>query len=116
MSVAISYLFNKIGTYTVQESWETGYTALTACQAILDGYLDSNASGYALVFNNNTVSSAYKVDLIILFTDATSVADLQNSKSILRTNNYARISDGVTSSIKASQGSIVDIYKLMKPT
>lgn len=98
----------KIGVYTVQEDWtQTGYSIL---QTVLDGYLDSNAFLYVLIFNNNASTSSYRVDMMACLTNTTEIASLTSSSGAAWKNYYGSIGT-LGSSMKADQGTVIDIYR-----
>ena len=103
--------FEKVRTYTLEEAWEKSATAMA--QTVLDGYLDANAVVYVLVFNGNTNTSGYRVDAIIIISNATTVSDLASNASGTAWKNYYASMGTIGSNCRASQGTTVDVYRLL---
>lgn len=104
--------FIKVGTYTVAESWESNQTGATMIQAALADYLDGNAVVYVLIFNGNTNTSSYRVDAIIVITNATTTSGLSSASGSVWKNYYASIGN-LGGSARATQGTTIDIYRLL---
>ena len=102
--------FVKVGSYTLQEAWEGSKTGFQILQEVLDGYLDSKAIVYVLIFNNNTLASSYRGDAIICITNTTSVSGLTSASGASWKNNFGSIGT-LGSTTRASQGTVIDIYR-----
>jgi len=102
--------FVKVCTYTLAEAWEKSATAMA--QTVLDGYLNANAVVYVLVFNGNTNTSGYRVDTIVILSNATEVSGLASAYGYVWKNYYASISN-LGSNCRATQGTTVDVYRLL---
>lgn len=102
--------FVKVRTYTLEEAWEKSATAMA--QTVLDGYLDANAVVYVLVFNGNTNTSGYRVDAIIVVSNATTTSGLSSASGAVWKSYYSSIGT-LGSNCRASQGTTVDVYRLL---
>lgn len=116
VTVSVPMFLEKLYTYTVQESWENSYHTSDMISAVLDGYLSASSVEYLLVFNNNTSTSSYRVDAMIVCSTALTVSDLLNANNtsvIAWRNYYATRTLGLDSSVKATQGTTIDVYRAL---
>ena len=107
-----SSIFEKVGTYTLAEEWGSGSTGQTACETLLANYYNANAMNYVMVFKNNTSTSSYAVDEIVIGKAASS-SDLSSIPCFIYRNGFAGFATGLSAGIRASAGTVVDIYRAL---
>lgn len=104
-------LFKYAYTYEVETSWESGQTGTTMLQTVLEGHYDKDAIAYFLMFRNNENESSYRADAIC-------VSHMESSSDTplgWLNRNYFATSIALTSSARATQGTLVDVYIAKKP-
>lgn len=114
VTVNVPVLYVKAGQYTVAESWESGKTGNDMITAALADFYDENAFSYVLIFTNNTNTSGYRVDAIITGKAASS-SDIPSIAGFMYRNYYASTTT-FGSSGRASQGTVIEIYKALLPS
>lgn len=107
VTVAVPVLFEYDYTYTVSESWESGKTGETMAAAVMNGHSVEDALAYCMILRNNTSTSSYRADAII-------VSNQSNTGWLYRNNYGMAVSLG--SSGQATQGTLVDLYVAKIPS
>lgn len=102
-----STLFEYDYTYTVSESWESGKTGETMAAAVMNGHSVEDALAYCMILRNNTSTSSYRADAIIVSN--------QSGVGWLYRNNYG-MAVSLGSSGQATQGTLVDLYVAKIPS
>lgn len=108
----------KVGTYTVEESWEndTEGNATAICMTVVAPYIDGKPSMYFLSFvGNNAINQNYRCDFISFLTNASAnnMADSVNyAGGVARYNRsqYRTISKNTSAWVSA--GTVIEIYKI----
>ena len=99
-------LFEYAYTYTVETSWESEQTGATMLQAILEGHYDSDSIAYFLMFRNNENTSAYRADAICV----SHMESSSDSPLGWLNRNYFATATGLSSTARATEGTLVDVY------
>ena len=99
-------LFEYAYTYKVETSWESNQTGTTMLQTVLEGHYDADSIAYFLMFRNNENESTYRADAIC-------VSHMESSSDTplgwLNRNHFAT-AIALTSSARATEGTLVDVY------
>lgn len=114
VTVNVPMLYVKAGQYTVAESWESGKTGKEMITDALAGLYDANAFSYVLIFNNNTNTSGYRADAIVT-SKAASSSDVDSISGFMYRNYFAGVTT-LSSTGRASQGTVIDVYKAVLPS
>lgn len=106
----------KVGTYTVEESWEndTKGNAAAICRTVVAPYLDGKPSMYFLRFvGNNASNPTYRCDYMALLTNASAnmTINANYAGSIARYNRSQYRNIAENTSTWASAGTVIEIYK-----
>ena len=116
MTVMAGGLLKKVGTHTLQSDYSSGNGTGLIPIIMDDNMISADAIVYVLVFNGNTFISSYKVDCIVFGSTASTAADLastlSNTPGYCFRNNYAQLSNGVAATLRASAGTVVDVYRM----
>lgn len=110
MQMAGSEFMKKVGTHVLQNDFSSGNGTDLVQIVMNDSYLSSKALVYVLRFSNNTYTSNYKVNEIVFGSSSTTVSGLSLAPGYCFRGDHS-ISNGVGSTIRASAGTVVDIYR-----
>lgn len=111
VTVNVHVLFEKLGTYTVAEAWDMSGQAMI--ENVMTGHYSNDSMYYVFIFNNNTNTSGYRCDAIVC-SKLTSSSDITPALGFMYRNYFGSMAT-LASTGRASQGTVIDIYRALKP-